>query len=371
MGPRVIAYYLPQFYPTPENDQWWGPGFTEWVSVANARPLYPGHAQPRLPGELGFYDLRLPETREAQAALARAHGVHAFCYWHYWFGDGVRALDRPFAEVLASGEPDFPFCLAWANHRWDTSTWRTPGRSTEVIIEQRYPGDDDHRRHFDTLLPAFLDRRYVTVDGKPLFAVFEPEALPDAAHVAELWREMATDAGLPGLFLLGRSRRGHWSPAGAGFDGAIASMTVPQHRSRRLSQTAARLRPDWLLGGLTRRSRLVPAVYSYARWSPFIPWILDGSELSFPTVSPGWDNTPRAHRAGSVYHGATPELFGLQVRRALDLVATRPADQQLVFAMAWNEWAEGAVLEPDRTFGRGFLEALRDAVNSDTPGLDT
>src|SRR5205809_7458559 len=171
---RLIAFYLPQYHPIPENDQWWGPGFTEWTNTAKARPLFRGHYQPHVPADLGFYDLRQPETREAQAEMARAYGIEAFCYYHYWFGNGRRLLQRPFEEVVQLGQPDFPFCLCWANETW-TGVWH--GLSSHVLIEQTYPGKEDAARHFHTLLPAFLDRRYVTVDGKPLFLVHSPTEL--------------------------------------------------------------------------------------------------------------------------------------------------------------------------------------------------
>ena len=172
---RVIAFYLPQFHPIPENDLWWGPGFTEWTNVARARRFYPGHYQPRLPGELGFYDLRLPETREAQAVLAADYGLSAFCYWHYWFGGGRRLLERPFDEVLQSGSPDFPFCLGWANQTW-SGIWH--GAPSRMLIEQTYPGESDYRAHFETVLPAFKDPRYVRIDGRPLFSCTTPPIFP-------------------------------------------------------------------------------------------------------------------------------------------------------------------------------------------------
>lgn len=151
---RVLAFYLPQFHPVPENDEWWGAGFTEWINVAKARPRFPGHYQPRMPGELGFYDLRVPETRQDQVDLAREHGVAAFVYWHYWFGNGRRILERPFQEVLQSGRPDFPFCLAWANQTWSGVWHGAPGK---VLIAQEYPGLDDFRAHFESVLPAFRE----------------------------------------------------------------------------------------------------------------------------------------------------------------------------------------------------------------------
>jgi lipopolysaccharide biosynthesis protein len=353
----VIAFHLPQFYPIPENDQWWEPGFTEWTNVARARPLYPGHRQPNLPGELGFYDLRLPETRAAQAALAQAYGVSAFCYWHYWFA-GRRILERVVDEVVASGEPDLPFCLAWANPSWIGSWFGAPD---EVLIEQRYPGDDDHRAHFEDLLPALTDPRYLRVDGRPLLYVEAPAEIPDPRRFTDLWRELACQAGLPGLFLVGR-RRGEshqWHPRDHGFDAATNWLLQPA--ARRLVADGHRTW-DWWLTAATRRIPWLPTILFDRTWSPHIAVTTDDDALDFPCVMPNWDNTPRARRDGVVFHGARPERFRRQVADAVRLLDDRPAEHRILFVKSWNEWAEGNHLEPDRRFGRAWLEALRDGV---------
>ncbi|MEI8108854.1 MAG: glycoside hydrolase family 99-like domain-containing protein, partial [Verrucomicrobiota bacterium] len=196
--PRLVAFYLPQFHPIPENSQWWGAGFTEWTNVTKAKPLFPNHYQPRLPADLGFYDLRVPESRAAQADLARSAGVEAFCYWHYWFA-GRRVLERPFNEVLASKEPDFPFCLAWANDTWSGHWYGAPKRT---LIEQTYPGPDDHERHFYSLLPAFLDPRYLRVHDRPIFTLFRPKSLPNPQAFIDLWQKLAAQNGLPGIHFI-------------------------------------------------------------------------------------------------------------------------------------------------------------------------
>ena len=237
---RLIAFYLPQFHPIPENDEWWGPGFTEWTNVAKAKPLYRGHYQPHLPAELGFYDLRVPETRQAQADLAREHGIEAFCYWHYWFA-GRRILERPFSEVLTSGEPDFPFCLGWANQTW-TGIWH--GNPDRILIEQTYPGVDDHVAHFDAMLPAFEDPRYFRVDGKPLFYVFKPRFIPELRKFADLWRQLARRAGLPGLYLVGEEFR-PWDPIEWGFDAACDSGLPTLRGWEPWSRPIARLKWEW------------------------------------------------------------------------------------------------------------------------------
>jgi lipopolysaccharide biosynthesis protein len=213
---RVIAFYLPQFHPIPENDAWWGTGFTEWTPVVKAKPLFRGHRQPRIPTELGFYDLRVPEVREQQAALARDHGIEGFCYWHYWLGDGRRLLERPFDEVLVSGKPDFPFCLGWANHDWKGTIF---GAGKRCLIEQRYPGRHDHEEHFRYLLRAFQDSRYIRVDDKPLLYIYRPQEIPNAEAVFDLWRDMALQAGLTGLHIVG-AQYGKTDPRTYGLDSA-------------------------------------------------------------------------------------------------------------------------------------------------------
>jgi hypothetical protein len=360
-----IALYLPQFHPVAENDEWWGAGFTEWINVARARALYPGHYQPHLPGELGFYDLRLDETRVLQAELAHAHGITAFCYWHYWFA-GRRMLHRVVDEVVSSGAPDFPFCLAWANESWG-GTW--VGAPRRLLIEQTYPGDDDHRRHFDALAEALHDRRYLKIDGRPVFYVYRPDQLlPSPQGFAELWRSRAEEAGLPGLFLIGQSAPGRflWKASTCGFD-AVALFKIRPAMERLASERRKAF--DWRVLNVLQRQPLLPDIASYRHWSPYIPSVSAPGELCFPAVLPGWDNTPRAgRRRGFVYHGATPDVFSRQVEAAVALLANRPASERVLFVRSWNEWAEGNHLEPDRRFGRGFLEAFRDVVWRSTPG---
>lgn len=345
----VIAFYLPQFHPIPENDLWWGPGFTEWTNVASARPLYPGHYQPRLPGELGFYDLRLPETREAQAVLAAEYGVSAFCYWHYWFGGGRRLLERPFEEVLRSGRPDFPFCLGWANQTW-SGIWH--GAPSRTLIEQTYPdpgGEEDYRAHFQAILPAFMDERYLRIDGRPVFFVYEPSDLPEPQRFLDLWRTWATEEGLPGIFFVGRTETaGRSSPAD--FDAFTPERVPPRIIAR----------SDW--PRRLARKLGVPPVRSYRRFSEKMPLgIADGP--SFPTVIPGFDNTPRSGAGGVVLQGADPLLFETQVARAVaHVVAEHPLGRRVIFVKSWNEWAEGNYLEPDRRYGRAYLEALAKGV---------
>src|SRR5262245_1079577 len=350
---RIIAFYLPQYHPIPENDQWWGKGFTEWTNTAKAKPMFLGHYQPHVPADLGFYDLRLPEARAAQAEMARAYGIEAFCYYHYWFA-GRRLLERPFNEVLTSGEPDFPFCLLWANQTWSGIWHGTPNR---VLIEQTYPGTDDYRRHFDMLLPAFLDRRYVRVDSKPLFIVYRPLDLPEPKRITDFWRDLAVQAGLPGLFLVAEDRNPDWDPTPLGFDATVTVRLSPLRRKwvswREPLQKLRHKILDW---------RQLPTVHLYEDViDNFVTDSVSGIE-SFPCVIPNWDNTPRSGPNGLCLHGSTPELFRRHLRRALDRMVDVPFQHRFVFVKSWNEWAEGNHLEPDLRFGRRYLEVIREEV---------
>jgi lipopolysaccharide biosynthesis protein len=348
---RTIAFYLPQYHPIPENDEWWGKGFTEWTNTAKARPLFRGHYQPRVPADLGFYDLRVPESRIAQAELARRYGVDAFCYYHYWFG-GKRLLERPFNEVLSSGEPDFPFCLCWANQTW-TGVWH--GAPNRILVEQTYPGIDDHRAHFNTLLRAFTDTRYLTVSDKPLFMVYEPAHLPDVNRVTDLWRTWALEAGLRGLYLVGWQHQNfEWRPSSSGFDASVTLTHRPiwfswKHPLKRLHR-------------LLRKQLGRPLVYNYGDVHlDMLHKPLDGA-TQHPCVLPNWDNTPRSGVNGYVLHESTPELFAQQVQRALTMIPDGSGDDRLLFIKSWNEWAEGNHLEPDLRHGHGYLEALRQTI---------
>ncbi len=344
---RLIAFYLPQYHPIPENDAWWGPGFTEWHNVVRARPRFRGHYQPHLPADLGYYDLREPAVREAQAALARRYGIAAFCYWHYWFG-GKRLLERPFADVLASGRPAFPFCLAWANEPWSR---RWDGRPAAILQPQPYGGDPDDAAHIAWLLTAFRDPRYLRVDGRPLFLVYRPDRLPDAARTARLWRAAVARAGLPGLHLVGVESHFNpgWDPRPAGFDATV--WFQPQ-----FARALATLPPPGPAARLRRRLRLpaAPRYPDYARAWPRMDAAPPATWHRYYTVCPGWDNTARKGAAAFLLHRATPAAYARWLARAVARVQVDPPAQRLVFVNAWNEWAEGAHLEPDRRHGHAY-----------------
>lgn len=355
-GPaRLIAFYLPQFHPIPENDEWWGKGFTEWRNVVRARPRFRGHYQPHLPADLGFYDLRVPETRQAQADLAREHSVYGFCYYHYWF-NGRRLLERPFQEVLESGRPDFPFCLCWANEEW-TRAW--DGRTGHVLIGQDYNESDD-REHLRWLAGAFEDPRYIRVDGKPLFLVYRAGRIPDPRRTTDIWRDEASKLGIGELMLCcveSFSDEGG-DPWTIGFDAAVEFQ--PRWRLLRPSLSYRVLRRL----GLTRYPRLSHMVYDYADvvrttlGAPTPPY------PRIPCVTPMWDNSARRASLASILHGSTPDLYEHWLKTTIDRALRSDVPGNIVFVNAWNEWAEGCHLEPCMRWGLSYLKATKRAVES-------
>lgn len=344
---KTIAFYLPQFHPIRENDEWWGKGFTEWTNTAKAKPLFRGHYQPHVPADLGFYDLRLSEARNAQANLAMEYGISGFCYYHYWFG-GKRILERPFNEVLKSKEPNFPFCLCWANQTW-TGIWH--GAANRILIEQTYPGRQDYEDHFNTLLPAFEDPRYIRVDGRPIFMVYRPTEIPDLPSFADMWREMAAISGLPGLYLIGVNHNDAWRPDTCGFDASMLQK-MPHKCPRIPWRYPVRKLKQFLHG-----ERLT--IYDYEEVVSRLLRKGDPGYLEFPCVIPNWDNTPRSGVNGLVMHDSTPEKFKAHLLSAIQRVNSRPESEQIIFIKSWNEWAEGNHLEPDLRHGRGYLEVVR------------
>lgn len=387
---RLIAFYLPQFHPIPENDEWWGKGFTEWTNVAKAKPLFAGHYQPRLPADLGFYDLRVPEVREAQATLARNAGIEGFCYWHYWFA-GRRLLERPFNEVIESRKPDFPFCLAWANDSW-RGTWYGAGKN-RLLIEQTYPGVEDYEQHFLALLDAFKDPRYIRVRNKPLFVIFRPTSLPQPEQFIALWQKLALRNGLPGIHFVAHlfGHDGDYPWKNIGYGGAVMTNELKLMRQRWWQVVAARFHmpsPEAVSEGCFKRAlgagacaarlfrrrllqrlfRWPGAVHDYADAMLFLNSSKAMAAGCYPSIVPGWDNSARAGRNGVILHGATPELFFCHARNVVDSVKERESEDRIVFVKSWNEWAEGNYLEPDQRYGHGFLEALRRAVDAEKRG---
>lgn len=378
MKPRIIGLYLPQYHPIPENDEWWGKGFTEWNNVVKARPLFRGHYQPHLPADLGFYDLRLPEVREQQAQLAREAGLEGFCYYHYWFGNGRQLLQRPFNEVLASGKPDLPFCLCWANHDWTSKTWEKGNslRRDTMIMKMEY-SREDYVRHFNYVLPAFRDERYITVDGRPLFAVWNPRGIPDCREFIDLWQKLAVQNGLKGIHFVGQTDNTGKALAGEKANYYSADMAKEYY------QTVLDMGFDAVMSqGFRRAVGLIQGrrrmMWNMLTFSTFLPSHskMDYSRLMdhyyveedrwenvYPTLLPQWDRTPRAGSKSEILTDSTPEKFQHYTEQAIQLIAHKQAEHQILFLKAWNEWGEGDYVEPDQRFGHGWLQAIRNAID--------
>jgi lipopolysaccharide biosynthesis protein len=361
---RFISFYLPQYHPIPENDAWWGKGFTDWVNVKRCKPRFASHYQPHVPSEFGYYDLRDPAIRLAQAKLARSHGIDAFCYYHYWF-NGKQLLNRPFDEVLNSKEPDFPFCLCWANETW-TRIW--DGTNRNVLIGQKY-SLDDHKKHIEWFLKAFSDDRYVRINGKPLLLIYRTGNIPDLGEMISLWKNRCVSAGFPGIYLcavrsnapqknemelidLGidaivdfQPNKQDFPKIDYGWRGTFDSFLNKATKATNLITSKVKLRIRYFSNKTISYKTLLQNVLNNRR----------SKGNNFPCVFPSWDNSAR-HDAAIIIQNDVPEDFGTWLRQSAKQVEEYPADEQLVFINAWNEWAEGCHLEPDVRFGRAFLE---------------
>lgn len=364
---RVIAFYLPQFHPIPENDAVWGKGFTEWTNVAKAKPLFKGHNQPRIPADLGFYDLRLPIVREQQAEMAREAGVEGFMYWHYWFGNGKMLLEKPFQEVLASGKPDFPFCLGWANHSWTTKSWHGANGFNEkfgnvgYIAEMKYPGKEDYIAHFNYCLPAFKDERYITVDGKPFFYIWSPKDHPEMKEFISLWNKLAIENGIPGIHFVANvnSEEGEYQKyIEMGFS-AVNYNTMTDAKTKAAGSVFMRRFNtffSWHVPGLKLNK------YDYSKIVANMNSKYDTDEICYPTIIPGFDRSPRAGRSAVIFSNPNPKAFQKHVHNTIEAIKDKEDEHKIIILKSWNEWAEGNYMEPDLEFGHAFLDALRDEV---------
>ena len=347
---RAIAFYLPQYHPIPENDVWWGEGFTEWTNVRRARPLFPGHRQPRAPADLGFYDLRDEKARDAQAELAARYGLGGFCYYYYWF-NGKRLLERPLEEMVARKSPDFPFCVCWANENW---TRRWDGQEDQILIGQQHSPEDD-RRLIENLIPLFEDARYIRVNGRPLLLLYRPQLLPDVSRTTGIWREATRKAGLGELYLVAvQSFDTEWDvdPRPWGFDAAVEypphGLSVPAAAPEGFAPTRS--------GGL---------FFDYAKSAerfmarPVPPYPLIRAAMA------AWDNSPRRGDRAHIFVNGSPEAYERWLRKIVQQTRhLKFGDERLVFINAWNEWAEGNYLEPDEEHGHAYLEATARAIRA-------
>ena len=356
----VIAYYLPQFHPTKENNEWWGEGFTEWTNVAKARPLFKGHHQPNLPADLGFYDLRSAETRDKQAELAKRAGVDAFCYWHYWFGNGRQLLEKPLQLVVETGHPDFPFCLGWANHSWFKKLWNSDLSQLDqtLLMKQEYPGLDDHKLHFDTMLPMFRDGRYYKIKGKLVFLIYDVQNFQGLEDFIALWQKLASKNGLPPFYFIGRVSN---------------EQQIVQARKYSLdhlvyedSQAFYRTDNKYLQKYKPYIASLLKRPLGIIKYSDFIHRMnfdpVKESDDVFPTIYSNWDTSPRRGVGGDIVTNATPELFYSHVRDVISFMSRKPEEDRVIFLKSWNEWAEGNYIEPDIQYGKARIDALHNAL---------
>ncbi len=363
MRANVLAYYLPQFHPTPENDKWWGKGYTEWTSVAKAKPLFKGHQQPKIPADLGFYDLRLPESRAIQAEYAKRAGISAFCYWHYWFGHGKRLLNYPLDEVIRLGEPNFPFCLAWANHTWHQKAWIANDGSfsmsaSKLLIEQTYPGKDDIIEHFNTMLPCFKDKRYYKYNDKLVFVIYRPTDIPNVNEFIETFQLLAKKNNLPEFYFIGHcfELENLNNLKKLPLDAINVSLHHEVFPSLHTSENVIDKIVNKIRLKIKSKISLKPQIIEYKDAINGLDSDIFNNENIIPTIIPNWDHTPRSGNFGRVLNNCTPELFAKHVEMILKRVDNKK--NKLVFVKSWNEWGEGNFMEPDLKYGTGYIDKI-------------
>ncbi|WP_165829016.1 glycoside hydrolase family 99-like domain-containing protein [Flavobacterium sp. HTF] len=365
---KFLAYYLPQYHPIPENDEWWGKGFTEWTNVAKAKPLFKGHNQPVLPADLGFYDLRVPETQEQQAKLGKEYGLDGFVYYQYWFGDNKMLLEKPAETMLHNKNIDFPFCFCWANETWK-GIWHGLDNPS-VLIEQTYNGKEGYQIYFDYLLPFFKDERYIKIDNKPMFHVYRFDDIPNVQEFITVFNELAIANGFAGIY----------------FVATIASENVLKNDQiygkvgdevfQKMRYKSGFLFPDVrYLGWLERKikvtlgftneigKRLKPIIVDYTK-------AVSRINVTFPNqkyiscVFPNWDNSSRSGKKSLIFINSNPESWKKHLQKAVDELLKNPKNPPFVMIKSWNEWAEGNHLEPDTKFGLKWLEALKNVKDN-------
>jgi len=355
----IIAYYLPQYYPFKENNVWWGEGFTEWTNVGKAKSLFRGHEQPKVPADLGYYDLRMAEIKQKQVNLAKEGGVSAFCYWHYWFGNGQVLLDTPMNQIMQTGKPDFPFCLGWANESWLAKVWNTKSTNKgKVLIEQLYPGHEDVISHFYYIKDMIEDKRYYRIDNKPVFVIYKPLLLPDPTSFINEWNNLISLSGIADSFFFVAHTVNDEEISlllQKGFD-AVNIVRIGEYRYNK--NVIKRIPLELLIFKFLHR----PLKLNYSFISKYFIKEIDSSNDIIPTLIPNWDHTPRSGKRGVVFYKSTPSLFKEHVKRALEIVKKKPTNRQILFLKSWNEWGEGNYMEPDLKNGKGYIIALKEAL---------
>ena len=370
--PKVIALYLPQYHPMPENDEWWGKGYTEWTNVVKAKPLFRGHEQPKIPADLGFYDLRLSESRVAQADLAKRAGISALCYYHYWF-EGRELMERPLNEVIAEGVPDLSFCLAWANHDWYNKGWINSKKRIELmpklLIKQTYGGVKDHTTHFYALLKVFKDPRYFKLHDRLVFMIYAADGVPDLEIFIKTWRELAEKENLPGFYFITHiDRPSFYNRTDEFLAKGLDAINISYLHKPFETWLAKLLKKHKLLNlwyqRWQRHVHFAPEVVQYKGAIEKMDDSLFEKKDIIPTIIPNWDHTPRSGRFGRVFQNSSPELFRVHVNRVLKRICNKKEEDQVIFLKSWNEWGEGNYLEPDLKFGCQYIDTLNECLDN-------
>lgn len=357
---KPIAIYLPQFHPIPENDIWWGKGFTEWTNVTKTFPRFDGHYQPHLPADLGFYDLRLEEARMAQEEMARIYGIHGFCYYHYWF-NGKRVLYEPLDRKIKNPDEKLPFMMCWANENW-TRSW--DGAENEVLLNQEYSFEDD-KSHIDHLISYFKDDRYIKVNGKPVFIIYRPKFLPDIEMTIKIWREEVKKAGFPDLYVgFSQNHEHDYNPKSKGFDFAFQFQPDFETKSQKIifnlniwERIKRRLMK--YIGLKFKKNQ-----YYYDYDSYMQNQIRLGFKKNvYPGITPMWDNSARRRKNPFILHNSTPEKYKYWLSHIKNNYPWEKMPENFLFINAWNEWAEGNHIEPCQKWGKDYLEVTKDTLD--------
>ena len=364
---KFLAYYLPQYHQIPENDEWWGEGFTEWTNVKKAKPLFKGHQQPIVPGELGYYDLLKTEgIQEKQAKLAKEYGIDGFIYYQYWFGGGKMLLEKPAEKMLANKKVDLPFCFCWANETW-SGVWH--GSPDKILVEQKYLGAEDYENYFNYLLPFFKDERYIKVDNMPMFHLYKLDDIPDLSLFLEIFKSLAVKSGFAGVYFIATG--GIASPKvllNPDIKGVVAADLF---RKLRYAQKLSIFTENTTLHNWEKIIRYYLGVSSEVgvRKKPLILNYKKGvKKLSIqiphnkyiPCIIPNWDNSPRSGAKSLVLLNSSPAVFEKYFQKIMYQFQKDPDNQPFIVIKSWNEWAEGNYLEPDEEHGRRWLQVIKD-----------
>ncbi|MGO5523158.1 glycosyltransferase WbsX family protein [Phocaeicola plebeius] len=355
--PLILAYYLPQFHPFKENDEWWGKGFTEWTNVGKAKPLYKGHYQPKVPADLGYYDLRLPIIATQQAELAKEAGIGGFCYWHYWFGNGKELMEMPFNRAVQTGNPDFPFCLGWANESWMAKQWSKNGSTGKTLIEQKYTGKEDNELHFYKYKDAFSDSRYIRINNRPFFLIYRPLEFKDIKEFMKQWNTLIQKEGIADSFYFVAHARYEYeyeSLIELGFD---AVNIFPLHRIPRNTK-------EFFTNLYNKFHKRITGIPRLVDYKSFIKntWNnkYEPKESVLPTLMPNWDHSPRSGKHAVILENSTPDNWRSHIQNILQ--ETSKKKNKIIMLKSWNEWGEGNYMEPDLKYGKSYIKILNEEL---------